>query len=75
MLLSSYPITQVANFEGKNLRAAKHRFESLQKPLGRLVLHMQPLLVTMETLCRERAGKVTWPFKDLAGHLEIWGFT
>lgn len=32
---------------------------------------MQPLLVTMETLCRERAGKVTWPFKDLAGHLEI----
>ncbi|CAL1145168.1 unnamed protein product [Cladocopium goreaui] len=54
----------------KNLRAAKHRFESLQKPLGRLVLHMQPLLVTMETLCRERAGKAEG--KTATEFLEQW---
>ncbi|CAL1127434.1 unnamed protein product [Cladocopium goreaui] len=42
----------------KNLRAAKHRFESIQKPTGRLVLHMRPLLICMESLCRERVGKV-----------------
>lgn len=42
---------------GKNLRAAKHRFESLQKPTGRLVLHMAPLMICLEQIARERFGK------------------
>jgi hypothetical protein len=30
----------------KNLRAAKHRFESFSKPLGRVILWLPALLVT-----------------------------
>ena len=40
----------------KNLRAAKHRFESLTTPLGRFVLHMPAMFAT---LCR---------MADSAGH-------
>ncbi len=43
---------------GKNLRAAKHRFESLQKPTGRLVLHMAPMMICLEQIARERFGRV-----------------
>ncbi len=42
---------------GKNLRAAKHRFESLQKPTGRLVLHMAPMMICLEQIARERFGR------------------
>ena len=37
-----------------NLRAAKHRFESLQKPMGRAVLYFPALLLTNEQIANER---------------------
>ena len=40
----------------KNLRAAKHRFESYQKPLGRSVLFHKGLLLTAEQIANERSG-------------------
>lgn len=41
----------------KDLRAAKHRHESLSKPLGRCVLHIKALLLTAEQICNERRGR------------------
>jgi hypothetical protein len=41
----------------KNLRAAQHRHESLQTPLGRSVLFCKALLVTAEQIANERRGK------------------
>eukprot|EP00959_Pyramimonas_sp_CCMP1952_P463933 9485747-Pyramimonas_sp.AAC.1 len=41
----------------KNLRAAKHRFESYQKPLGRSVLLNMGLLLTAEQIANERCDK------------------
>jgi hypothetical protein len=41
----------------KNLRAAKHRHESLQKPLGRCVLFYKAVLLTAEQIANERKNK------------------
>jgi hypothetical protein len=37
-----------------NLRAVKHRMESLQKPMGRSVLYFQALMLTNEQIANER---------------------
>ena len=45
----------------KNLRAAKHRHESLQKPLGRAVLFWKAVLLTAEQICNERFDRPEGP--------------
>lgn len=50
-------IAQTSTFDGgriKDLRAAKHRFESYQKPMGRAVLFHHALLLTAEQIGNER---------------------
>ena len=37
-----------------NLRAAKHRQESLTKPSGQSVLYFQPLMLTIEQIANSR---------------------
>ena len=39
-----------------DLRAAKHRFESCQKPLGRFVINFPDMLLTMERVAHGRHG-------------------
>ena len=41
----------------RNLRAAKHRFESYSKPLGRLVLWCDAVIATAETISIKRKGQ------------------
>ena len=40
----------------KNLKASKHRFESFQKPLGRLLLWLPAVIWTMHLIATEREG-------------------
>jgi len=40
----------------KNLKASKHRFESFQKPLGRLLLWLPAVIWTMHQITTEREG-------------------
>jgi hypothetical protein len=40
----------------KNLKASKHRFESFQKPLGRLLLWLPAVIWTMHQIATEREG-------------------
>ena len=40
----------------RNLRAAKHRFESYSKPLGRLILWLPAVLATAHDIAVKRAG-------------------
>lgn len=40
-----------------NLRAAKHRMESFQKPLGRCVLYFPALMLTNEQIANTKKGK------------------
>ena len=40
----------------KNLRAAKHRFESFSKPLGRVILWLPALLATAHDIAVQREG-------------------
>ena len=42
----------------KNLRAAKHRFESYAVPLNRTVTHLPAVIRTAERIARERHGQV-----------------
>ena len=50
----------------RNLSAAKHRFESFQKPLGRAVTHFHALVLTNEQVAnirrRQRAGRAAVAF-------------
>lgn len=41
----------------KSLRAAKHRFESLQAPLGRTLLHLPAFLATCQRISETRADQ------------------
>ena len=41
----------------RNLRAAKHRFESFSKPLGRLILWLPAVLATAHDIAVKRAGE------------------
>ena len=45
----------------RNPRAAKHRHESLQKPLGRAVLFWKAVLLTAEQICNERFDRPEGP--------------
>ena len=40
----------------KNLKASKHRFESYQKPLGRLLLWLPAVIWTMHQIATVRVG-------------------
>ena len=51
-------------FRIKNLSAAKHRFQSYQKPLGRSTLFFDALIRTAEYTVRERKGSDRGEDKD-----------
>ena len=41
----------------KNLSAAKHRFSSCSKPIGRFILHLDAILATLVWISTTRAGR------------------
>jgi len=52
LILEHHPATSKAKI--RNLRAAKHRFESLQRPLARSVRLFRPIIEVMVRLANER---------------------
>ena len=42
----------------RTLRAAKHRFESTQKPAGRFILFLEAIINTADLISKERRGTV-----------------
>ena len=54
----------------KNLKASKHRFESFQKPLGRMMLWLPAYLSTVQQIIAEREGsQVARTLKHWVRHL------
>ena len=54
----------------KNLKASKHRFESFQKPLGRMMLWLPAYLSTVQQIIAEREGsQVATTLKHWVRHL------